>query len=277
MLSRNMAHFLNAEFAHGFYYSHGRGLTAVEFQRESLQELSHDLERIQSHTICLYYLAHSTEYCQKCHHALCNNCMQIFRKPAMDAKYQFIVTICILCLSRERLVINILPPTMDPSVLVIDRGGVYKESLGLDYKLHKLVDLTVGTSSGSLIILGLSSMEWDAITCSYIFNYLACWIFYKYRESMLLHLVSWFFHDSCYDSKVFEESLREAFYDNLPIFGPAPDGSRSHSNSKFVVITTNIIKETKSFVFSNFNMADWFAEYHVFRGERGQEPLFWEV
>ncbi|KAL4960580.1 patatin-like phospholipase family protein [Aspergillus stella-maris] len=297
------------EFVMGFHHSRGRGLTAVEFRKESLRGLSYDLDRIQSHTICLYCLIHSAQHCQKCHHAICDNCAQIFGEPATDAEYQFTVSICIICLSRENLVINVLPPTMDPSVLAIDGGGVrgvipleflilIQESLGSDCMLHELVDLTVGTSSGGLITLGLSGMEWDATMCSRTFDRLARRIFYERRESMpsrffrsifgpqslfggAFQLASWFFHDSCYDSKVFEDSLREAFGDDIPIFGPVPDGSRSHSNSKFAVIATNIAKETKSFVFGNFNVSDWFAghqhEYDVFRGERGQEPLFWEV
>lgn len=66
---------------------------------------------------------------------------------------------CLLCLSREELVIEVLPPTMNPSVLAIDGGGVraaiplehlilIQESLGSNCPLRNLVDLTVGTSSG---------------------------------------------------------------------------------------------------------------------------------
>ncbi|KAL4927720.1 patatin-like phospholipase family protein [Aspergillus undulatus] len=297
------------EFARGFHSSHCRSQTAVEFRKESLLQLSHDLGRIQSHTVCLYCLVNSAQHCQNCHHAICDNCAQIFGEPASDAEYQFTISMCIVCLSRENLVINVLPPTMNPSVLAVDGGGVrgvipleylilIQENLGPECKLRELVDLTVGTSSGGLITLGLSGMEWDAVTCSLTFERLARRIFYERRESTpsrvfrfifgprsvfggVFQLLSWFFHDSCYDSKVFEESLREAFRDDIPIFGPVPDSSRSHSNSKFAVIATNIAKETKSFVFGNFNVVDWFAghqhEYHVFRGERDQEPLFWEV
>ena len=130
--------------------------------------------------------------------------------------------------------------------------------------------------SGGLVTLGLSGMEWEVTTCSQIFDRLARRIFYERRESIssrvframfgpqslfggFFQLLSWFFHDSCYDTNVFDECLREAFPEDLAIFGPIGDGPKSHSNSKFAVIATNIARETRSFVFGNFNVADWFA------------------
>lgn len=51
---------------------------------------------------------------------------------------------CLVCLSEASLVINILPPTLNPTILAIDGGGVCRgilleyllliqEQLGLDY------------------------------------------------------------------------------------------------------------------------------------------------
>ena len=68
--------------------------------------------------------------------------------------------------------------------------------------------------------------------------------------------MSWLLHDSCYDPTVFDTSLWEVFEKTHCIFNVAGPRPELHSKSKFGVIATNIAKETKSFVFGNFNAAD---------------------
>jgi hypothetical protein len=76
----------------------------------------------------------------------------------------------------------------------------------------------------------------------------------------IIQWLSWLFHDGCYDARIFDASLREAFREDHRIFGAVGLHSRTHSRSKFGVVATSIAEETRSFVFGNFNAVDWFAE-----------------
>ncbi|KAL3473200.1 acyl transferase/acyl hydrolase/lysophospholipase [Aspergillus californicus] len=249
------------------------------------------------------------QHAQACHHALCDICAQLFGRPAADAEYQFTVSNCLICLSGGTLVIDVLPPTMNPTILAIDGGGVrggipleylllIQEQLGPQCSMRDLVDLSVGSSSGGLIVLGLAGMGWDVSACSEVFDRLARRIFRERRRGTLSKMfrlilgrdsllggifqwVSWLLHDSCYDPRVFDASLREAFGEARRIFDVVGTGSELHSRSKFGVIATSIAKETRSFVFGNFNAADWSTgehEHELFRAENIQgEPLICDV
>ncbi|KAB8227271.1 patatin-like phospholipase family protein [Aspergillus alliaceus] len=302
---------------------------SLDFRRCHLLSMSAELSQIQSDRICLYCLVRPAQHSQACGHTVCDLCPQLFGVPAGDAEYRFTMLMCLLCQSQATTVIDVLPPTMNPTVLAIDGGGVrggipleylllIQESLGAECRLVDLVDVSVGSSSGGLLVLGLIGMEWDAPTCSQTFDLLARRIFRERRQpviSWLLRLVlgrdsllgdipkwlSWFLHDSCYDPRIFDVSLQEAFSGNRRVFDPVGEPSRSpvHSRSKFGVIAASIAKDTRSFVFGNFNASDWFCKdhgksalfsaegtplkcspigYELFRAEtRSTEPLMWEV
>ncbi|KAL4740381.1 patatin-like phospholipase [Aspergillus similis] len=285
-----LADLVEQDFVEGFRTISTSAKTSVELRRETLLALCHELGKIQSHTVCLYCL--------------------LFGTPASNAEYQFTLSMCLLCLSRDDLVVEVLPPTMTPTILAIDGGGVrgvipleyltlIQESLGRDLKLCDLVDLSIGPSSGGLIALAVSGMEWDIPTCSDMFDRLARRIFQERTQPTLagllqrffgqgsfmgkfVQLLWWVYHDGCYDTRIFDASLREAFREDRRIFGAVGSNTHSNSKSKFAVIATNIAKETTSFVFGNFNAVDWFArdkhEYQLFRAaEADGEPLVWEV
>lgn len=127
--------------------------------------------------------------------------------------------------------------------------------------------------TGGLIVLGLACMGWDVSTCSQMFDRLARRIFCERRRftfsrffrlilgqnsllSGILQWISWLLHDSCYNLTVFDASLQEAFGELHCIFDVASSRPELHSKSKFGVIAATIAKETKSFVFGNFNAAD---------------------
>jgi hypothetical protein len=104
------------------------------------------------------------------------------------------------------------------------------------------------------------------------------------RDSILGDIprwLSWLLHDSCYDTRVFDTCLREAFHNERRIFSAISQGPESHSQSKFGVVAASIAKETRSFVFGNFNAADWYTkdhEYDLFRAESAEEePPLWKV
>ncbi|KAB8069859.1 patatin-like phospholipase [Aspergillus leporis] len=299
------------EFVRQFHLLQTSGQSSLDFRRCQLLSMSPELSPIQSDQICLYCLVRPAQHSQACGHTVCDLCPQLFGVPAPEAEYRFTMSMCLLCQSQATTVIDVLPPTMNPTVLAIDGGGVrggipleylllIQESLGSECRLADLVDLSVGSSSGGLLVLGLIGMEWDAPTCSQTFDLLARRIFRERRQpviSWLLRLVlgrdsllgnipkwlSWFLHDSCYDPRLFDVSLQEAFSGSRRVFDPAGECSRSHvhSKSKFGVVAASIAKDTRSFVFGNFNAVDWFSKdhgYQLFRAEtRCTEPLMWEV
>ncbi|GFF96240.1 hypothetical protein IFM53868_08435 [Aspergillus udagawae] len=276
------------EFIQGFHVISTLTKASLDLRQETLMSLCHELGQIKSQRICLYCLVRCAQHCQRCQHAICDTCAQLFGNPAADAEYRFTLSMCLLCLSQEELVVDVLPPTMYPTILAVDGGGVrgvipleylilIQERLGRECKLRDLVDLAVGPSSGGLITLGMIGMEWDIAICSQMFDRLARRIFYERRRSALSWLprllfgrdsmvgaiiqwLSWLFHDGCYDARIFDASLREAFREDHRIFGAVGLHSRTHSRSKFGVVATSIAEETRSFVFGNFNAVDWFAE-----------------
>ncbi|GKZ27654.1 hypothetical protein AbraIFM66951_006112, partial [Aspergillus brasiliensis] len=143
-------------------------------------------------------------------------------------------------------------------------------------------------------------MEWDIPTCSQAFDVLARRIFRERRQPAISHLLrlllgknsivgniprwlSWFLHDSCYDPRLFDASLQEAYGSSRRVSEPVNNGAqlRVHSQSKFGVIAANIAKDTRSFVFGNFNAVDWYEnnyDYELFRaGSKETEPSIWQV
>jgi hypothetical protein len=118
-------------------------------------------------------------------------------------------------------------------------------------------------------------MQWDISTCSDIFDRLARRIFHERRQSPASWLfrslfgrrslfgeihkwILWLLHDSCYDARIFDTTLREVFGDDRHIFDNVCPSSSSQlsSKSKVAVVATSIAKEIKSFVFGNFNAAN---------------------
>ncbi|OQE66362.1 hypothetical protein PENNAL_c0188G01118 [Penicillium nalgiovense] len=191
-----------------------------------------------------------------CGHTVCDRCAQVFGSPTPGLEYQFTIKGCLYCLYQRPLVVDVLPPTMSPTILAIDGGGV-RGVIPLEFLLlvqehlrpcaiQDVVDLALGTSSGGLIALGLFAMTWDVTHCSERFNTLARRIFHERRPSILPLLlrqvfgfisvfgdmakwVKWLLHDSCYDSQVFDAALKSAFGERRRIFGATredPPGPR---------------------------------------------------
>ncbi|KAL1873640.1 hypothetical protein Plec18167_006157 [Paecilomyces lecythidis] len=135
------------------------GKSSVELRRGLMASQSDQFRRVKSNHLCLYCLFRPAQHPAACGHSLCDLCPQLFGTPAADREFYFTVTPCGHCLSPDPLVIDLLPPTMSPTVVAIDGGGVravipleflilVQEHLGKDARLADFVDLGVGTSSG---------------------------------------------------------------------------------------------------------------------------------
>ncbi|KAA8647902.1 uncharacterized protein ATNIH1004_006604 [Aspergillus tanneri] len=142
-----------------FHKLESTGQSSLEFRREHLRESSGRLCRIRSNKICLVCLLRVAQHRLDCGHAVCDLCAQLFGSPAAGLEYSFTITACLCCLYQRPLVIDVLPPTMNPTILAIDGGGVrgvipleflnlIQENLGL-CPLQDLIDLAIGTSSGA--------------------------------------------------------------------------------------------------------------------------------
>lgn len=134
------------------------GRSSSLLRRESLEAQSGRLCRIRSNHVCLICLARAAQHRWECGHTLCDHCAQVFGFPAPGFEYKFTLPSCLCCLYARPLVVDILPPTMNPTILAIDGGGVrgvipleflilIQENLGACV-LQDLVDLGIGTSSG---------------------------------------------------------------------------------------------------------------------------------
>ena len=159
---RDIINKVESEFVNQFFFVVSVGKSTADHRQDQLLAMSHELGRVQSDRICLYCLVRSAQHSQACHHALCDQCAQTFGHAAADAEHQFTISMCLLCLSRANLVIDVLPPTMNPTILAIDGGGVrggipleylllIQEYLGPQCRILDLVDLSVGSSSGGSI------------------------------------------------------------------------------------------------------------------------------
>ncbi|KAE8383882.1 patatin-like phospholipase [Aspergillus bertholletiae] len=286
------------------------GQSSLEFRREQLRASSGRICQIRSNKICLVCLFRVAQHRLDCGHTLCDLCAQLFGTPAPDIEYNFTIDACLCCLYQRPLVIDVLPPTMNPTVLAIDGGGVrgvipleflilVQESLGC-CPLQDLIDLAVGTSSGGLSILGLFNMQWGVKKCADVFDRMARRIFHERRSSTLARAsqamfgshsflgtvhkwLLWLLYDSCYDGRVFDLALKEVYTINNRIFDSLllEASSTRYSKTKVGVVATSIARETRSFVFGNFNGTETAAEdcgYEIVRPvETGSEPFVWEA
>lgn len=237
---------------------------------------------VKSNRICLYCLVQAAQHFPPCDHALCDLCAQRFGSVSVDTEYQFTLGQCLLCCDTTSMIIDVLPPTMDPSILAIDGGGVrgvvpiqwlilIQEYLG-ECRLQDVFDLDVSTSSGGLTDLGLRALNLPIQECEAIFNRLARCLFEKRRRPAFPWLPSsilgrtrqwyaWWRHDSCYDGLVFDDILQQLYGNQSLLHSPRRDSSGSiKCGAKFGVVATSIGAKTETVMLGNFNAATGTSE-----------------
>ncbi|KAL4860433.1 hypothetical protein BDV12DRAFT_205068 [Aspergillus spectabilis] len=261
------------------------GFHSWRLRQEQLRLLSRHLSSIRSNLICLVCLFRSAQHRLECGHTLCDHCAQVYGTPASGVEYRFTVSICLCCLYQKPFMIDVLPPTANPTILAVDGSGVrgvipleflmlVQEQLGRSCQLQDLVNLAIGTSSGGLSILALFKKLWDVRTCAGIFDKMARQIFEQKQSSSFSRTVQamlgdgsllgrvhkwllWLLYDGCYSGHVFDSALKEVFGETSLMFESVNTDSLSKASSrtKFGVVATSIAKETRSFIFGNFNPA----------------------
>jgi hypothetical protein len=149
---------IDRHFSEQFELFSGGLINVTDLRRKQLESQSGRLSCLRSNLICLFCLLHTTQHVLDCGHTLCDRCAQVYGEPVAGLEYQFKVTGCLYCLYRKPLIVDVLPPTMSPSILALDGGGV-RGVIPLEYLLlmqehlqpstiHDVVDLAIGTSSG---------------------------------------------------------------------------------------------------------------------------------
>jgi hypothetical protein len=230
---------------------------------------------VKSNRLCLYCLIRAAQHFPPCDHPLCDLCAQRFGEPVLGSEYRFSLDRCLMCSSMVTMCMEILPPTMDPSILAIDGGGVRGmmpiELLILiqEYiepcRIQDVFDLDVSTSSGGLTELGLRVLDLSVSACAETFGQLARRIFQSRRPAafpwlprfvlgQLRQWYTWWRHDSCYDGTVFDTILRQLFHDQSLLHSPLRDGCIM-SGAKYGVVATSIGKKTETVILGNFNAA----------------------
>ncbi|KAL4817214.1 patatin-like phospholipase [Aspergillus spinulosporus] len=234
----------------------------------------------------------------------------VYGSPARGVEYRFTISMCLCCLYRKPFVIDVLPPTANPTILAIDGGGVrgvipleflilVQEHLGQSCQIQDMVDLAIGTSSGGLSILALFKKLWNVKACAGIFDQMARHIFEEKQSSSLSRAfqallgdrsvlgrvhrwLSWLLYDGCYSGHVFDSALKDVFGEADRMFEAlyADSLPTTRSGAKFGVVATSIAKETRSFVFGNFNAAQITNDdcgYDIIRPpDTSLEPLVWK-
>ena len=130
---------------------------STKLREEQLAAQSSQLCRIYSHQICLYCIFRAAQHVLSCGHTICDRCAHIFGEPVPGFEYRFRLKGCLYCLYQRPLVVDVLPPTISPSILAVDGGGV-QGVIPLEFLLlvrehlspctiQEVVDLGLGTSS----------------------------------------------------------------------------------------------------------------------------------
>jgi hypothetical protein len=99
-------------------------VSSANLRREQLKCSSGQLSRMRSSRICLFCLLRSTQHILAYRHTVCDRCAQIFGRPASGLEYQFTIKGCLYYLYQRPLVVDILPPTISPTILTIDGGRI---------------------------------------------------------------------------------------------------------------------------------------------------------
>ncbi|CAG8902308.1 unnamed protein product [Penicillium egyptiacum] len=247
--------------------------SSAELRKRQLVSQYGRLCRIRSNRICLYCILRVAQHTLGCGHTMCDTCAQIFGVPVPSYEYRFQIAFCLHCLYRRPLIIDVLPPTMSPSVLAIDGGGV-RGVIPLEFllllqehlrpcQIPDIFDLGVGTSSGTPRLYNLEPSNIGKVLAKHIFRErrraALPWLMRILLSRLpvlgsLSKWIIWLLYDSCYDSRVFESTLKVAFHRKENLFGPfaIPSGPL-FSGAKFGVTATSISRNTNSFIMGNFN------------------------
>ncbi|KAL1885228.1 hypothetical protein Plec18167_001885 [Paecilomyces lecythidis] len=259
-------------------------LSASQVHKRNLHSQRKFWGLVKSNKTCLWCLRRHPENPQSCGHTICDTCVEIFGKSSPHAESEYIISDCMLCDSSKGLTVRLKPPTAAARILSIDGGGlraviplenleILQEAIGPDLSLVDLFDLSVGTSSGGLIVLSMRILQMGVSQCKMLFRSLAKDVLSSTRRKKFL---SFWLSDGAYDTGVLEDVLKEHFHPSRRLF----DAPASLLSSGKVAVTASSISDGSLFIFTNYNgTAPHRAEpaYQRLRPDAEDEPYVWQV
>jgi predicted acylesterase/phospholipase RssA/energy-coupling factor transporter ATP-binding protein EcfA2 len=160
--------------AHG-----GQSLPTAKSLRELRENVFREFqpvwECIASNKTCFTCLHGVPDHVMPCGHVYCSRCVEDFGRSSDDYECAWIIKECVLCRTRwpqSPQLIRMKPRCAGVRILSLDGGGIRgiielailekllnKVNLGLANPIPELFDLVVGTSTGGIIALGLTSIQ----------------------------------------------------------------------------------------------------------------------
>ncbi|KAL4929402.1 patatin-like phospholipase family protein [Aspergillus undulatus] len=254
---------------------------AWEIHRRNLSSQKKFWAHPRSNKTCLICLRRHPEHMPTCGHSICDTCTEVFGEPAPHADDEYIVRECVVCGASVDLTVGMKPRTAGPRVLTIDGGGslvvtslenleILQEILGPDLPVGGFFELKVGSSSGGLVVLSMTTRALDIAQCKSLFRTLAKKVFSSRRK----WLGSWF-HDEKYYGSALDDVLMEHYTPTQRLYGTPASGI---SSGKVAVTVTSL--DGDSCILTNYNgTAPRPLEpvYERLHSEVGSEPFVWQA
>lgn len=266
-----------------------RDETLGPFYRDNLQDVA---QLFQSHSVCLCCLFEQPEHVLPCGHMLCTSCIKSYGR--MKSKTLIEIQDCPLEPNKigkyNPSTVYLKPEMAAHRVLVLDGGGiramVQLEILRrLEHEwygklpIRCFFDLVVGTGTGALIALGLTTRYWSLDKCSYHIERIINDAYARRPGrgipgiGRLLETYS----KSKFDSSSLDNALKEAFPDAQYLFGGRSLPDMPASTIKVAVTATS--STGSPIVFANYNRrCSDFLPYSFCRPDKlDQELKVWQA
>lgn len=227
---------------------------AWEIHRRNLSSQKRFWTHARSNMTCLLCLRRHPEHVLTCGHAICDTCTEVFGEPAPHAYDEYIVRECVICGALANLTVKMKPRTAGPRVLAIDGGGslvvtslenleILQEILGPDLPVGEFFELKVGSSSGGLVVLSMTTRALDIAQCKTLFQTLAKKVF-SFRRKWI---GAWL-HDEKYHGSALDDVLMEHYTPTQRLYGTP---ASLISSGKVAVTVTSL--DGDSCILTNYN------------------------
>ncbi len=266
-----------------------RDETLATFYRSNLQDVG---QLFQSHSVCLCCLFEQPEHVLPCGHMLCTSCVKSYGR--MKSKTLIEIRDCPLEPTKigkyNPSTVYLKPEMAAHRVLVLDGGGiramVQLEILRLleqewygKLPIRCFFDLVVGTGTGALIALGLTTRYWSLDQCAHYIQRILNDA-YSRRPGRCIPGIGRLletYSKSKFDSSSLDNALKEAFPEAQYLFG-----GRSLPNMPASAIKVAVTATTSTgspIVFANYNRrCSDFLPYSFCRPDKlDQELRVWQA